>query len=284
MNKILLIVFLSFLSFNSVGQTNHYDTFTLINNGKGTDVNDKITLDLSDNSLSLISDTFNVRKAEKTGRNEMYNDTKKGQMIATQYKTSYYDIVLMKYINYSDECYLKIIDLVDGEEYLVHLHNKNKNTSNIKTESTSTNERIYDTRILKEKAEAFFIKYIPIRLAELDESGYAMEYEESRGDFEVGDINLDNIPDVIVTYTVEGIGRGNNWSRHIMLMTTDGEKITGFNNDFLYGRMQKECVYLGIQNGYAHFRVIDENYDGEVEEPRIVSYGIRNNKLVVRSR
>src|SRR5690606_36270640 len=141
MNKILLIVFLSFLSFNSVGQTNHYDTFTLINNGKGTDVNDKITLDLSDNSLSLISDTFNVRKAEKTGRNEMYNDTKKGQMIATQYKTSYYDIVLMKYINYSDECYLIIIDLVDGEEYLVHLHNKNKNTSNIKTESTSTNER-----------------------------------------------------------------------------------------------------------------------------------------------
>lgn len=282
MNKILLVIFLTFLSYNLVGQTKHYDTFTLINNGQGTDVNGDIILSLNNNLLTLRSNTFNVTNAEKTGRNELYHDSKKGQMIASQYKTSYYEIVLMQYVDYPDENYLKIVDLVDGEEYLVHLHNKN--TSNRKNESITTNDNVYDTGKLKENAEAFFNRYIPIRLAELDEEGYATEYEEARGDFEVGDINLDNIPDVLVTYTVEGIGRGNNWSRHIMIMTTDGEKITGFNNDFLYGEMQKECVFLGIQNGFANFRVVDETSGEEVEKSRIVSYGIRHNELVVRSR
>lgn len=284
MKKTLQLCILLLITHTLIGQNKHFNTFTLINNGKGTDVNDNVTFSTDNTSLTLISKTFNVKNAIKTGRNELYNDTSKGKMIASQYKSSYYEIVLMDYVDYPEEVYLKIVDLVDGDNYIVRLHNKRKVSNNIDKKRTESEERIFDTRKIKENAKIFFDNYIPIRLSELDEDGYATEYIESRGDFEVGDINSDDIPDVIVTYTVEGIGRGNNWSRHIMLMTTDGDKIIGFNNDFLYGNMQKECVFLGIQNGYANFRVIDVTYGDEVEKPRIVSYGIRNNELVKKSR
>ena len=54
----------------------------------------------------------------------MYNDSVKGDILATQYKTTYYEIVLMRYVNYPNEVYLKIIDLQDYTNYLIHLHNK----------------------------------------------------------------------------------------------------------------------------------------------------------------
>lgn len=280
-----LILFLLLLFTNTlIGQDKHFNTFTLINDGKGTDVNDNVTFSSDNTSLTLLSKTFKVENAIKTGRNELYNDTSKGKMIASEYKTSYYKIILMDYVDYPQEVFLKIVDLVDGENYIVRLHNRGKVSNTNKNDSTDSWDKIYDTRKIKENAQIFFDKYIAIRLLELDEDGYATEYKDSRGDFEVGDINSDDIPDVIVTYTVEGIGGGNNWSRHIMLMTTNGEKIIGFNNDFLYDDMQKECVFLGIQNGYANFRVIDVSYSDEVEKPRIESYGIRNNELVKKSR
>ena len=54
----------------------------------------------------------------------MYNGSVKGDILATQYKTTYYEIVLMRYVNYPNEVYLKIIDLQDYTNYLIHLHNK----------------------------------------------------------------------------------------------------------------------------------------------------------------
>ncbi|WP_396226816.1 hypothetical protein [Flavobacterium sp.] len=81
-------------------------------------------MNIGQNSLSLISKNFTFENAKKTGRNEMYNDSVKGDILATQYKTTYYEIVLMRYVNYPNEVYLKIIDLQDYTNYLIHLHNK----------------------------------------------------------------------------------------------------------------------------------------------------------------
>lgn len=124
MKKTLFL--LTFLLINSVGiaQTKYFNTFTLIDNGKGTDVKDNIELTIGKNYLSMDSQTFSFKNAQKTGINEMYNDSKKGDMVATQYKTNYYEIVLVRYINYPNEVLLKIADLVDTENYLIRLHNK----------------------------------------------------------------------------------------------------------------------------------------------------------------
>lgn len=102
----------------------NFNTFTLINNGEGIDVRDNVKLNIEQNSLSLFSKNFTFKNAQKTGRNELYNDSVKGDIVATQYKTTYYEIVLMRYINYPNEIYLKIIDLNDNTNYLIHLHNK----------------------------------------------------------------------------------------------------------------------------------------------------------------
>ena len=107
----------------------NFNTFTLINNGEGIDVKDNVKLNIEQNSLSLFSKNFTFKNAQKTGRNELYNDSVKGDIVATQYKTTYYEIVLMRYINYPNEVYLKIIDLNDNTNYLIHLHNKYNETN-----------------------------------------------------------------------------------------------------------------------------------------------------------
>lgn len=125
MKKILLVLTFLVIGFTGIAQTKNFNTFTLINNnGEGTDVRDNISLVIGKSSLSMSSKTFTFKNAQKTGRNEMYNDSKKGDMVATQYKTNYYEIVLMRYVNYPNEVYLKIIDLQDYTNYLIHLHNK----------------------------------------------------------------------------------------------------------------------------------------------------------------
>lgn len=121
-NTLILLTFL-FIGFAGTAQTKYFNTFTLINNGEGTNVRDNIELTIGKSSLSMNSKTFAFKNAQKTGKNEMYNDSKKGDMVATQYKTNYYEIVLMRYMNYPNEVYLKIIDLIDNQNYLIHLHN-----------------------------------------------------------------------------------------------------------------------------------------------------------------
>ena len=124
MTKKIILLFLLIFSFCSYAQMKNFNTFTLINNGEGIDVKDNVKLNIEQNSLSLFSKNFTFKNAQKTGRNELYNDSVKGDIVATQYKTTYYEIVLMRYINYPNEVYLKIIDLNDNTNYLIHLHNK----------------------------------------------------------------------------------------------------------------------------------------------------------------
>ena len=123
MKQALILLTFLVIGFTGIAQTKYFNTFTLINNGEGTDVRDNIILTIGKSSLSMSSKTFTFKNAQKTGRNEMYNDSKKGDMVATQYKTNYYEIVLIRYINYPNEVYLKIIDLLDNQNYLIHLHN-----------------------------------------------------------------------------------------------------------------------------------------------------------------
>ncbi len=124
MTKKIILLFLLIISFCSYAQMKNFNTFTLINNGEGIDVKDNVKLNIEQNSLSLFSKNFTFKNAQKTGKNELYNDSVKGDIVATQYKTTYYEIVLMRYINYPNEVYLKIIDLNDNTNYLIHLHNK----------------------------------------------------------------------------------------------------------------------------------------------------------------
>jgi hypothetical protein len=123
MKQTLILLTFLVIGFTGIAQTKYFNTFTLINNGEGTDVRDNIELAIGKSTLSMNSKTFKFENAEKTGKNEIYNDSKKGDMVATQYKTNYYEIVLMRYINYPNEVYLKIIDLVDNQNYMIHLHN-----------------------------------------------------------------------------------------------------------------------------------------------------------------
>ena len=125
MKKNILAFFLFLYSITIFAQTKYFNTFTVINNGKGIDINDNVQLKIEKNYLSLFSKNFKFNNAVKTEINELYNDTEKGDIIATQYLTSYYEIVLIRYINFPDEIYLKIKDRIDYKtNYLIHLHNK----------------------------------------------------------------------------------------------------------------------------------------------------------------
>jgi len=125
MKKNILAFFLFLYSITIFAQTKYFNTFTVINNGKGIDINDNVQIKIEKNYLSLYSKNFKFNNAVKTEINELYNDTEKGDIVATQYLTSYYEIVLIRYINFPDEIYLKIIDKINKEtNYLIHLHNK----------------------------------------------------------------------------------------------------------------------------------------------------------------
>lgn len=102
----------------------YFNTFTLINNGKGTSLKDNIKLTIENQNLSLYSQNFKFSNAFKTGKNEMYNDSEKGDMIVSEYLTQYYRIALIRYIEIPNEIYLKIVDRTDNTNYLIHLHNK----------------------------------------------------------------------------------------------------------------------------------------------------------------
>lgn len=123
MMKNFIITVILMASATCFGQTKYFNTFTLIDNGKGKDVRDNIKLEIYSNSLSMTCKTFNFKNAQKTGKNELYNDSKKGDMIATQYRTHYYEIILMRYVETPNEIYLKIVDINEHQEYLIHLHN-----------------------------------------------------------------------------------------------------------------------------------------------------------------
>lgn len=125
MKKNILAFFLFLYSITIFAQTKYFNTFTVINNGKGIDINDNVQIKIEKNYLSLYSKNFKFNNAVKTEINELYNDTEKGDIVATQYLTSYYEIVLIRYINFPDEIYLKIKDRIDYKtNYLIHLHNK----------------------------------------------------------------------------------------------------------------------------------------------------------------
>lgn len=125
MKKKFLAFFLFLYSITIFSQTKYFNTFTVINNGKGIDINDNVQIKIEKNYLSLYSKNFKFNNAVKTEINELYNDTEKGDIVATQYLTSYYEIVLIRYINFPDEIYLKIKDRIDYKtNYLIHLHNK----------------------------------------------------------------------------------------------------------------------------------------------------------------
>ena len=125
MKKNILAFFLFLYSITIFAQTKYFNTFTVINNGKGIDINDNVQIKIEKNYLSLYSKNFKFNNAVKTEINELYNDTEKGDIVATQYLTSYYEIVLIRYINFPDEIYLKIKDRINKEtNYLIHLHNK----------------------------------------------------------------------------------------------------------------------------------------------------------------
>ena len=125
MKKNILAFFLFLYSITIFSQTKYFNTFTVINNGKGIDINDNVQIKIEKNYLSLYSKNFKFNNAVKTEINELYNDTEKGDIVATQYLTSYYEIVLIRYINFPDEIYLKIKDRIDYKtNYLIHLHNK----------------------------------------------------------------------------------------------------------------------------------------------------------------
>ena len=125
MKKNILAFFLFLYSITIFAQTKYFNTFTVINNGKGIDINDNVQIKIEKNYLSLYSKNFKFNNTVKTEINELYNDTEKGDIVATQYLTSYYEIVLIRYINFPDEIYLKIKDRIDYKtNYLIHLHNK----------------------------------------------------------------------------------------------------------------------------------------------------------------
>jgi len=153
--------------------------------------------------------------------------------------------------------------------------------------SVSQNRKFDKFDFLK-KAKVFFEEYIIARLQEVDEEGYAYEYDEAR-EFYTGDINLDGIPDVVVLYTIEGVGRGNNWYRHILLLPNINNEISDINHTMVYGTLSGQGKFIGIQNGYAVFEMLNYSSDNikdvlKEKNPskyQRLGYGIRGNQMVI---
>jgi len=138
------------------------------------------------------------------------------------------------------------------------------------------------------KAKVFFEEYIVVRLKEVDEEGYAYEYVEAR-EFYTGDINLDGVPDVVVLYTIEAVGRGNNWYRHILLLPNINNEISEINSSMVYGTLSGQGKFIGIQKGYAVFdmltyssdNIIERMKEGKPSKYQRIGYGIREKQIVV---
>tara|TARA_R110000850_G_scaffold33379_4_gene90936 strand:+ start:140 stop:1012 length:873 start_codon:yes stop_codon:yes gene_type:complete len=192
-----------------------------------------------------------------------------------------------KWKNHSDNSIYTLLvqDKISYVEHFFDISELTENQIEIVEEPIKLNTSKFELISL---AKDFFKNYIPIRLKELDEEGYASEYTDAR-EFYVGDINLDKNPDVVVLYTVEGVGKGNNWARHILMLVSDGKDITHLNHTLVYGTFEGEGKFLGIKNGYAIFELItyqSEDIREKLKEQgptkyQKVGYGLRDGLIVM---
>lgn len=161
-------------------------------------------------------------------------------------------------------------------------------TEDVKNLIADINDNSYDKFEIIKRAKLGFNQYIKKRIKEIDPDGYAYEYEEAR-QYYVGDINLDKIPDAIVLYTIEGVGGGNNWYRHLVMFINDGNKFTALNHVVVFGTFEGQAELVGIKNGYVIFDKMEFNSNDFFEkldekQPtkyRRIGYGIRGNEIVI---
>lgn len=175
---------------------------------------------------------------------------------------------------------------------------KNKNANKVEEIKTT---KIIDTTIKEtslenknekfeiiDRAKIFFNRYIDIRIKELDPDGFANEFKEAR-EYYVGDINLDNIPDAIVLYTLEGLSGGNNWYRYILMLVNDGKEFKTLNHTVISGTLEGQAEFVGIKNGYAVFNkmefiskdLMQKIDEGQPSKYKIIGYGIRGDNIVI---
>lgn len=179
--------------------------------------------------------------------------------------------------NYENNTIYKL--KVDGKLCLVE-HYFDYNEKKIEQKNSS------DKSELIAKAKIFFEKFIAARLKEEDELGYANEYGEVR-EFFIGDINLDGVPDVVVLYTIEGVGGGNNWSRNILLLVFEENEVRSYGDDMVFSNFSDKRKFIGIRNGYAVFETISNNSSNsskgnDTNNELRIGYGIRGDKIIIR--
>jgi len=166
--------------------------------------------------------------------------------------------------------------------------NETYTTSDVGSWIAEINDNSYDKFEIIKRAKLLFNQYIKARIKEVDPDGFASEYEEAR-QYYVGDINLDKIPDAIVLYTIEGVGGGNNWYRHIVMFVNDGKEFSALNHTVVCGTLEGQAEFVGIQNGYVVFdkmEFISNNFFEKLNEKqptkyKKIGYGIRENNIVI---
>lgn len=183
--------------------------------------------------------------------------------------------------------FLLLFSSCTGEGAKINKHNDIGHAIDSSSIVGSSSKSSIDTLKLIHTAKVFFNEhYIGKRILEIDPSGIA---QLTQTQFLSGDINADNKPDVVVFYTLEGEGGGNNWRQYLLMLEFKNDSIVALNHTVVQGTLIGVSRLLGFRNGYIIFDMLDFNSDNfvdRIEEANPDKYvrrgfGIRGDQMVI---
>lgn len=116
----------------------------------------------------------------------------------------------------------------------------------------------------------------------VNENPKPSEYKEARKLFS-SDIDDDGDNDLIVFYTLEGFGGGNNWQHYIAIFIMENEKVKLVDDLVLFGDSMKKYhdgELIEFKNGYVYYKLYGTDFETDERIIKTIGITIHKNKIV----
>lgn len=122
------------------------------------------------------------------------------------------------------------------------------------------------------------------KIKKIDKKERPYEYEDAR-DFIIYDIDNDGVEDLLVFYTLEGFGGGNNWKHYLAIFKLSNNKSTFIDEIVLfgdvYGHKYNNGKLIKKESNKLYFDVYTSGFGGEKQGSEKIVVVFKNGELSI---